>query len=73
MTDRAALVEKANELGLELEITSTFSGFEYTIRSSEDDGAAIAELMDAIDAADPSATYVLPWKTGGPEPPRWAI
>ncbi len=73
MTDRAALVEKANELGLELEITSTSDGFEYTIRSSEDDAAAIAEMMDAIEAADPAATYALPWNPGAPEPPRWAI
>ena len=73
MTDRAALLERANELGLELEITRTARGFEYMIRSSTDDTAALAELMDAIDAADPAATFALPWATGSPEPIRWAF
>ena len=73
MIDRAALVERANELGLELEITRTASGVEYAIRSSADDTIALTELIEAIDAADPEATYLLQWATGTPEPVRWAL
>ena len=71
--DRPALVERANELGLELEVTRTALGVEYTIRSSADDAIAVTELMDAIEAADPAAIFALPWATGTPEPVRWAF
>ena len=73
MTDRAAFLEKANELGLELEITSTARGFEYAIWSSADDAAALTDLMEAVNAADPAATYALPWATRSPELTRWAF
>ena len=72
MVDRAALLKRANELGLELEITRTASGVEYTIRCRADDTIALTDLMGAIDAVDPEATYALPWATGTPAFLRWA-